>query len=77
MHTYPACAAESTCFNDALDPHETDVDCGGVFCAPCSSAQVGHSTALPLRTSTTHPLFITPPLPHPLPGLLGGLGLCW
>ena len=34
---------ESTCFNDVYDSvHETDVDCGGIYCEPCNITQVSH-----------------------------------
>jgi hypothetical protein len=30
---------ESTCFNGEQDAHETDVDCGGIYCDQCSLSQ--------------------------------------
>ena len=31
---------ESTCFDNVLSSHETDVDCGGVYCHECNHTQV-------------------------------------
>ena len=31
---------ESTCFDDLLSSHETDIDCGGIYCVSCNQTQV-------------------------------------
>ena len=31
---------EATCFDGVLSSHETDVDCGGIYCDQCQQAQV-------------------------------------
>lgn len=31
---------ESTCFDHLLSSHETDIDCGGIYCITCNQTQV-------------------------------------